>query len=77
MPSSTKLSMSVCASVSTRVRPTRWCAAPWFFPTASARTVRVLVFAKGEKAQEAQAAGADHVGADDLVAKIQEGWYRF
>ncbi len=46
-------------------------------PNGLGKTVRVLVFAKGEKAQEAQAAGADHVGADDLVAKIQEGWYDF
>jgi large subunit ribosomal protein L1 len=46
-------------------------------PNGLGKTVRVLVFAKGEKALEAQAAGADHVGADDLVAKIQEGWYDF
>jgi large subunit ribosomal protein L1 len=46
-------------------------------PNGLGKTVRVLVFAKGEKAQEAQAAGADYVGADDLVAKIQEGWYDF
>jgi large subunit ribosomal protein L1 len=46
-------------------------------PNGLGKTVRVLVFAKGEKAQEAQAAGADHVGADDLVAKIQEGWFEF
>lgn len=46
-------------------------------PNGLGKTVRVLVFAKGEKAQEAQAAGADHVGADDLVAKIQEGWFDF
>lgn len=46
-------------------------------PNGLGKTVRVLVFAKGEKAQEAQSAGADHVGADDLVAKIQEGWYDF
>jgi len=39
--------------------------------------VRVLVFAKGEKATEAQGAGADYVGAEDLVAKIQEGWMEF
>ena len=37
----------------------------------------MLVFAKGEKAQEAEAAGADFVGADDLVAKITEGWLDF
>lgn len=46
-------------------------------PHGLGKTVRVLVFAKGEKAMEAQAAGADHVGADDLVAKIQEGWFEF
>jgi large subunit ribosomal protein L1 len=36
-----------------------------------------LVFAKGEKAKEAEQAGADYVGAEDLVAKIQEGWLDF
>jgi large subunit ribosomal protein L1 len=46
-------------------------------PNGLGKTVRVLVFAKGEKAQEAEAAGADHVGADDLVAKIQAGWFDF
>ncbi|BCA80474.1 50S ribosomal protein L1 [Desulfuromonas sp. AOP6] len=46
-------------------------------PNGLGKTVRVLVFAKGEKAQEATTAGADYVGADDLVAKIQEGWYDF
>jgi len=46
-------------------------------PNGLGKTVRVLVFAKGEKAQEAQAAGADYVGADDLVARIQEGWFDF
>jgi large subunit ribosomal protein L1 len=46
-------------------------------PNGLGKTVRVLVFAKGEKAQEALAAGADHVGADDLVTKIQEGWFDF
>ena len=46
-------------------------------PNGLGKTVRVLVFAKGEKAQEAKDAGADHVGADDLVAKVQEGWFDF
>ncbi len=41
-------------------------------PHGTGKTVRVLVFAKGEKAKEAQDAGADHVGADDIVKKIQE-----
>jgi large subunit ribosomal protein L1 len=38
---------------------------------------RVLVFAKGDKAKAAEAAGADVVGSDDLVAKVQEGWLEF
>jgi large subunit ribosomal protein L1 len=46
-------------------------------PNGLGKTVRVLVFAKGEKAQEATAAGADFVGADDLVTKIQGGWFDF
>lgn len=46
-------------------------------PNGLGKTVRVLVFAKGEKAQEAQEAGADYVGGDDLVAKIQGGWFEF
>ena len=46
-------------------------------PHGSGKTVRVLVFATGEKAIEAQEAGADFVGADDLVQKIKGGWYDF
>jgi large subunit ribosomal protein L1 len=46
-------------------------------PHGTGRTVRVLAFAKGEKAKEAQEAGADFVGAEDLVAKIQGGWLDF
>lgn len=46
-------------------------------PHGIGKTVRVLVFAKGEKAIEAEAAGADFVGADDMVAKVQEGWLDF
>jgi large subunit ribosomal protein L1 len=47
-------------------------------PHGTGKSVRVLVFAKGEKAREAQEAGADHVGADDLVKKIQEEqWLEF
>lgn len=46
-------------------------------PHGTGRSVRVLVFAKGEKAKEAEAAGADFVGAEDLVQKIQEGWTEF
>jgi len=46
-------------------------------PHGTGQTVRVVVFAKGERAAEAQQAGADLVGAEDLVAKIQEGWLEF
>jgi large subunit ribosomal protein L1 len=43
-------------------------------PHGTGKSLRVLVLAKSEKQREAQAAGADHVGAEDMVKKIQEGW---
>lgn len=47
-------------------------------PHGTGKKVRVLVFAKGEKANEAEAAGADYVGAEELIPKIQnEGWFEF
>ncbi|EGO7689675.1 50S ribosomal protein L1 [Enterococcus faecalis] len=46
-------------------------------PNGTGKTQTVLVFAKGEKAKEAEAAGADFVGDDDMVAKIQGGWLDF
>ena len=46
-------------------------------PHGTGKTVRVLVFAKGDKAREATEAGADFVGGDDLVEKIKEGWMEF
>jgi len=47
-------------------------------PHGTGKTVRVLVFAKGAKADEAEAAGADFVGAEDMVAKIKdENWFGF
>lgn len=47
-------------------------------PNGTGKTVRVLVFAKGDKVNEAEAAGADHVGGEELIPKIQnEGWLDF
>ena len=47
-------------------------------PNGTGKTVRVLVFAKGDKVAEAESAGADHVGGDELIPKIQnEGWLDF
>lgn len=47
-------------------------------PHGTGKTVKVLVFAKGEKIDEAQAAGADYVGGEELIPKIQnEGWLDF
>src|SRR5215468_3641725 len=46
-------------------------------PHGTGKTARVIVFAAGDKAAEAQAASADAVGTDDLVARIQEGWLDF
>jgi large subunit ribosomal protein L1 len=46
-------------------------------PHGTGKTARVLVFATGDRAEEARAAGADHVGSDDLIERIQGGWLDF
>ena len=46
-------------------------------PNGTGKTQRVLVFAKGEKLKEAEAAGADYVGDADYITKIQQGWFEF
>ncbi|MFL6479407.1 MAG: 50S ribosomal protein L1, partial [Bacillales bacterium] len=46
-------------------------------PNGTGKTQRVLVFAKGEKVREAEAAGADYVGDAEYINKIQQGWFEF
>lgn len=46
-------------------------------PHGTGRTLRILVFAEGEAAQKAEAAGADHVGGDELAEKVRSGWLEF
>jgi large subunit ribosomal protein L1 len=46
-------------------------------PNGTGKSKRVLVFTKGEKVKEAEGAGADYVGAEDLVEKIKGGWFEF
>lgn len=46
-------------------------------PHGTGKTQRVLVFAKGEKIKEAEEAGADYIGDEDIIAKINEGWFDF
>lgn len=46
-------------------------------PNGTGKTARVLVFAKGDKAKEAQEAGADFVGEDDLVQRVSQGWFDY
>lgn len=46
-------------------------------PHGTGKTQRVLVFAKGDKVKEAEAAGADYIGDADIIAKINEGWFDF
>jgi large subunit ribosomal protein L1 len=46
-------------------------------PHGTGKTQRVLVFAKGEKAKDAEQAGADYVGDEDLINKISQGWFEF
>ena len=77
LPSLTKRWILRSAWASILAMPIRWFAARSFCPTVLGKTVRVLVFAKGEKVKEALDAGADYAGGDELVEKIKEGWLEF
>src|SRR5699024_4860154 len=46
-------------------------------PHGTGKTQRVLVYAKGDKVKEAEAAGADYVGDEDIISKINDGWFEF
>ena len=76
-PSSTRPSSWPSAWASTPARPIRWFGAPWPCPSGTGKAVRVAVFAAGEAAEAARAAGADVVGADDLVARVDGGFMDF
>ena len=67
--------MSAWASI--RATPTSRCAAPCCCRPGLGKTVRILVFAEGDGARLAEQAGADYVGLDDMIAKIQGGWLEF
>ena len=76
-PSSTRPSRSTSAPASTSATPTSSCAARSRFPHGLGKDVTVAVFAKGDKAREAEEAGADLVGAEDLAKRIEDGWTDF
>ena len=76
--SSTRASTSPSVWASIPSTPTRWSAARSCCPHGTGKSQRVVVVAKGDKANEARAAGADAVGAEELVEKIQkENWTEF
>ena len=75
--SSTSRSRSTSAPGSTSATPTSSCAGRSRCPTASGKDVKVAVFAQGDKAREAEEAGADVVGAEDLAQRIQDGFDDF
>ena len=76
-PSSTSRSRCTSAPASTSATPTSSCAARSRCPNGLGKDVKIAVFAQGDKAREAEEAGADVVGAEDLAKQIQEGFDDF
>ena len=74
---STRRSRCTSGSASTSATPTSSCAARWRCPHGLGKDVTVAVFAEGEQARDAEAAGADFVGGEDLAEKVEEGWTDF
>ncbi|OGC02520.1 50S ribosomal protein L1 [candidate division KSB1 bacterium RBG_16_48_16] len=78
--SSTKFDESVDVAVRLGVDPRKadqMVRGTVILPHGTGKKVRVLVLTKGEKEKEAKEAGADYVGSDDLIEKIQGGWFEF
>ena len=74
---STKFDGSLEGHFNLRYKSTQNIKGGFQLPHGTGKTVKVLVFAKGEKSQEAQKAGADHVGDNDLIKKVEKGWIDF
>jgi large subunit ribosomal protein L1 len=68
--------MSLCLGVDPK-RADQMVRGTTVLPHGTGKKIRILVIAKGEKEQEAREAGADYVGGDDLLQKIQDGWLDF
>ena len=75
--SSTRRSSCTSGSASTSATPTSSCAGTLMLPHGTGKEVRIAVFAEGDKAREAEEAGADVVGSADLAKRIEEGFTDF
>lgn len=72
-----KFDESIDVSVSLNLGKSQKCRGIMIFPHVFGKTKRVVVIAKGEKAEEAKTAGADFIGDNDIIEKIQKGWFDF
>lgn len=72
-----KFDESIDVSVSLNLGKSQKCRGIMIFPNVFGKTKKVVVIAKGEKAEEAKTAGADFIGDNDIIEKIQKGWFDF